>query len=85
MLFVSALVALVIMLWGIRDKDDEKLEKLLSDEDEQVENESVPPRQTRAVDFITGRYLYDKYLLYQKQKSLGVSQQSLDNREEVKS
>ena len=73
-LFVSALVALVIMVWGVKDSSDEKLEKLLDDEDENDhvadQSESKPVRQTRAVDFITGRYLYDKYQLYQKRKDL---------------
>lgn len=77
-LFVSALVALVIMVWGVKDTSDDKLEKLL-DEDEKVNenpaDKSDPVRQTRAVDFITGRYLYDKYLLYQKRKEISSTEQ----------
>ena len=67
-LFVSAAVALVIMFWGVNDREEDKLEKLLA-EDTAAEGEA-PARKTRVIDFLNGRYLYDKYTLYQKRRSL---------------
>ena len=77
-LFISALVALVVLVWGIKDEEDEKLNSLLSADDRSTAEEKskeragaeeeIPgdtPRPARMIDFLNGRYLYDKYQLYQ--------------------
>lgn len=77
-LFISALVALVVLVWGIKDEEDEKLNSLLNADDRSTAEEKskeragaeeeIPGdtrRPARMIDFLNGRYLYDKYQLYQ--------------------
>mmetsp|Transcript_451 Transcript_451/g.1127 ORF Transcript_451/g.1127 Transcript_451/m.1127 type:complete len:88 (-) Transcript_451:283-546(-) len=68
---VSAIVALVVLLWGQSDADDELQKKLIGEgeaaaegkEGEAAEGVSAPPK-TSIVDFFTGKYLYRKWTQY---------------------
>lgn len=75
-LFLSAAVALVIMIWGIGSEDDEKLKELLKDEST-VKREEAEHRRS-AFDYLNGKYLYEKYKLYKlylKNKQLAAQTQ----------
>mmetsp|Transcript_5306 Transcript_5306/g.6177 ORF Transcript_5306/g.6177 Transcript_5306/m.6177 type:complete len:81 (+) Transcript_5306:183-425(+) len=58
-LALSALVALGVLLWPYTT-EEKKLNDIFTEEDE--EKETYP--ETKAVDFLTGRYLYNKYKMY---------------------
>mmetsp|Transcript_13208 Transcript_13208/g.16448 ORF Transcript_13208/g.16448 Transcript_13208/m.16448 type:complete len:103 (+) Transcript_13208:339-647(+) len=63
-LAVSALVALIVLLWPYGEEKD--VHMLLKDEDEKDEKK----QETRAIDFLTGRYLYEKYKLYRRHQHI---------------
>ncbi|GBG24431.1 Hypothetical Protein FCC1311_006492 [Hondaea fermentalgiana] len=73
---VSALVALVVLVWGGPKSvavEDDKRGKLLtgkdgdSDDLQQTDDkEASAPRPTSIIDFFTGRYLLERYKEYRR-------------------
>jgi len=55
---ISALLAIFVLLWTRKQEEDEFLK------DKILEETETETRKTTVVDFLTGRYIYDKWMEY---------------------
>lgn len=73
-LFVSAFVALCVMAWPsfkayLFPEEDELAEILLDEDKQKNEEEKEAKHETKPIDFLTGRYLIEKYKQYKASQS----------------